>query len=158
MPSVWLGVASALDWPMRPGAGPYPLPLDTLAFALLVSVLGLLVLMLVLLRYWHPQGSRALAGYVEAAGVDLAFLAASTMLVVALHLQEPLGNRSSLALYRTVLDGYWLTFAIPIVTVGSSVHSRTRGGVPWLVPSVILALALFAAIFTYYYYYALPGA
>ncbi len=150
--------ASGLDWPMRPGRGPYPLPLDTLAFAILLSVLALLVLMLVLLRYWHPQGQRALAGYVEAAGVDLVFLAASTLLVVALHLQEPLGNRSSFALYRTVLDGYWLTFAIPIVTVGSSVHSRTRGGVPWLLPSVIVALAIFAGLFAYYYYYGIPAA
>jgi hypothetical protein len=122
-----------------------------------VGVLGLLVLMYLLLRFRHPSGRRWVAGYLDAAGVDLGFLFASVLLVVWLHLEDPFGNRSAFALYRTVLDGYWLTFAIPIVTVGSSVHSSTRGGVPWRLPSIVTALAIFAAVFAYYYYYGIPA-
>jgi uncharacterized membrane protein len=43
------------------------------------------------------------------------------------------------------------------VTVGSSVHSRTRGGVPWRIPSVLVALVIFLAVFGYYYYSAAPA-
>ncbi|MFZ0831428.1 MAG: hypothetical protein WAN40_09900 [Thermoplasmata archaeon] len=143
--------------PAWPGPGQYPLPLETWAFAILVSVLALLVLMYLLLRFRHPQGRRWVEGYLEAAGVDLAFLLAGVLLVVWLHLKEPLGNRTAYALYLTILGGYWLTFAIPIVTVGSSVHSRTRGGVPWRIPSVLVAVAIFFAIFSYYYYYGIPA-
>jgi hypothetical protein len=143
--------------PAWPGPGRYPLPLGTWAFAILLSVLGLLVLMYLVLRFRHPQGQRWVEGYMSAAGVDLAFLFAAVLTVVWLHLKDPLGNRSALAIYQTILDGYWLTFAIPIVTVGSSVHSSTRGGVPWRVPSIVVAAAIFFAIFAYYYYYAIPA-
>lgn len=143
--------------PTWPGPGPYPLPLETWAFAILVSVLALLILMYLVLKFQHPQGRRWVEGYLGAAGVDLAFLLAGVLLVVWLHLKEPLGNRTAFAIYQTVLGGYWLTFAIPIVTVGSSVHSSTRGGVPWRIPSVIVAAAIFFAIFAYYYYYGIVG-
>jgi hypothetical protein len=147
---------AGLGAPAWPGPGRYPLPLATWAFAILIAVVGILVLMYLLLRFRHPQGRRWVEGYLEAAGVDLAFLLASVLVVVWLHLEDPLGNRSAFALYQTILSGYWLTFAIPIVTVGSSVHSRTRGGVPWRIPSVAVAVAIFAAVFAYYYYYGIP--
>lgn len=143
--------------PAWPGPGRYPLPLETWGFAILLSVLGLLILMYLVLRFRHPQGRRWVEGYMSAAGVDLAFLLAGVLMVVWLHLKDPLGNRSALAIYRTILDGYWLTFAIPIVTVGSSVHSSTRGGVPWRIPSIVVAAAIFFAIFAYYYYYGIPA-
>jgi hypothetical protein len=138
--------------PAWPGPGQYPLPLGTWAFALLVGVLALLLLMYVVLRVRHPSGRRWVQGYLDAAGVDIVFLAASVLVLIWLHLKDPLGNRSAYAIYETILDGYWLAFAIPIVTVGSSVHNRTRGGVPWRIPSVILAVAIFAGVFAYYYY------
>jgi hypothetical protein len=157
VPSNPLSLVAGRGAPAWPGPGRYPLPLETWAFAILVSVLFLLVLMYVVLRLRHPRGQRWVEGYLEAAGVDLAFLFASVVLVVWLHLQDPLGNRTAFALYQTVLTGYWLTFAIPIVTVGSSVHSRTRGGVPWRIPSVLVALVIFLAVFGYYYYSAAPA-
>jgi hypothetical protein len=149
--------AASRGAPAWPGPGRYPLPLGTWAFAILLAVLFLLVLMYVVLRVRHPTGRRWVEGYLEAAGVDLAFLFASLFVLVWLHLHDPLGNRSALALYDTILGGYWLAFAIPIVTVGSSVQSRTRGGVPWLIPSVIVAVLIFLAIFAYYYYYGIPA-
>jgi hypothetical protein len=113
--------------------------------------------MYLVLKFRHPTGRRWVEGYLEAAGVDLAFLLAGVLAVVWLHWQYPVGNRSAYAVYLTVLGGYWLTFAIPIVTVGSSVHSRTRGGVPWRLPSVVVAVAIFFAVFAYYYYFGLPA-
>jgi hypothetical protein len=142
--------------PAWPGPGRYPLPLESWAFALLVGVLVLLLLMYVVLRVRHPSGRRWVQGYLDAAGVDIAFLVASVLVLVWLHLTDPLGNRSAYAIYETILDGYWLAFAIPIVTVGSSVHNRTRGGVPWRIPSAIVAVAIFAGVFAYYYYAGIP--
>lgn len=137
--------------PPPPGPGPYALPLATPAFFLLVGLLAVFALMYVLLRRRYPRRRRGVEGYFEAAGVDLAFLTFSAGLVLYLNWHDPEGNRTALALYRAVLTGYWLTFAIPIVTVGSSVDSRSRGGVPWLVPSLLVAAALFALAFAYYY-------
>ena len=107
--------------------------------------------MLWALREFHPHRKRGLEGYFEAAGIDLAFLVVAVLLVVGLVWYDPRGNRTALALYRVILGGYWLTFAIPIVTVGSSIHARSRGKVPWLVPSIVAAAALFAALFEYVY-------
>ena len=140
-----------MNWPPAPGPGPYALPLDSTAFFVLVAILGLFVSMLVLLRRSHPRALRALDGYMEAASVDIAFLVLSIVLVVGLAVEFPYGNRTSLALYSVVLRGYWLAFSIPIVTVGSSVHSRTRGAIPWLVPSVAAAVGLFLVFFAAYY-------
>jgi len=137
-----------------PGAGPHDLSLATPAFYLLAGSLALFVLMLFALRRWHPKGRRGLEGYLDAAGVSLAFLVFGVVLVVALATRDPQGNLTAFALFETVLTGYWLAFAIPVVTVGSSVQARSRGGIRWLVPSVLLAVAMFFAIFAYYYYSA----
>ena len=137
--------------PPPPGPGSYVLTLDTLPFFILVALLALLGLMLWALRELYPGRKRGLEGFLEAAGIDLAFLVASVLLLVALVAYDPHGNRTAWALYRVVLGGYWLTFSIPIVTVGSSVHSRSRGGIPWLAPSIVAAAALFGLLFAYYY-------
>ncbi|HYA57905.1 MAG TPA: hypothetical protein VEH57_05530 [Thermoplasmata archaeon] len=134
-----------------PGPGPTPLPLATTAFYVLVGTLALFVAMLLYLRSSHPRRKRGLEGYLDAAGVSLGFLAFSVVLVIAVTLHDPMGNRTSFALYTTVLTGYWLAFAIPVVTVGSSVHARSRGQIPWLVPSVVIAVLMFGVLFAYYY-------
>jgi hypothetical protein len=143
--------------PAWPGPGSYPLPLATWGFGILVGVLVLLVVMYLALRLLHPAGRRWVQGYLDAAGVTLGFLLVAVVLVAAVYLGDPQGNRSSLAIYETVLQGYWLALAVPIVTVGSSVHSRTRGGVPWRIPSVVAAVVIFFVFFAYYYYYGIPG-
>jgi len=70
---------------------------------------------------------------------------------VALVTHDPKGNGTAYALYETILSGYWLAFAIPVVTVGSSVQARSRGGIRWLWPSMVIAVAMFFGIFAYYY-------
>ncbi|MCI4319499.1 MAG: hypothetical protein L3K23_05125 [Thermoplasmata archaeon] len=140
-----------MGWPAAPGTGPYPLTLNVPAFYLLGGVLAVFGGMLYLL-YTRPYGHRrALQGYLEAAGISLVFLVFSFLLVVWLAVHDPMGNRTSRALFDVVLGGVWLTFAIPIVTVGSSVHHRSHGGVPWMLPSVAIAVGLFALIFAVYY-------
>lgn len=134
-----------------PGPGLHELSLATPAFYLLATTLGLFVLMLVLLRRSHPNRKRGLEGYLDAAGVSLAFLAFGVVLVVLLATQDPHGNATAYALFETVLTGYWLAFAIPVVTVGSSVQARSRGAIRWMVPSVLCAVAMFFGLFAYYY-------
>jgi len=107
--------------------------------------------MLFLLRAIHPQRKRGLEGYLEAAGVSLGFLVVSVALVVVLAVHDPHGDRTSWALFETVLTGYWLALAIPIVTVGSSIEARTRGAIRWVLPSIGVAALLFGALFAYYY-------
>jgi len=107
--------------------------------------------MLFVLRAAHPQRKRGLEGYLEAAGVSLAFLGFGVALVVALAVHDPRGDRTSLALFQTILTGYWLALAIPVVTVGSSVEARSRGAIPWALPSIGVAVLLFGALFAYYY-------
>ncbi|HTT34902.1 MAG TPA: hypothetical protein VLX64_06315 [Thermoplasmata archaeon] len=136
--------------PPAPGVGPYALPLDRPSIAVLFALLGLFAVMLALLRRGHPKARRALEGYVEAAAVDIGFLVFALALVVGLALEFPHGNRTARGLYDVVADGYWLAFAIPIVTVGSSVHSRSRGGIPWLGPSLGIAAVLFGVFFAVY--------
>lgn len=137
--------------PAPPGAGSAALSLATPAFYLLVAVLGLFVVMLLVLRSYYPNRKRGFEGYLEAAGVSLAFLVFGVALVVFLVLRDPDGNATSWALYETVLSGYWLAFAIPVVTVGSSVEARSRGTIRWMVPSVFVAALMFLGIFAYYY-------
>ena len=137
--------------PSAPGPGPYDLTLATPSFYILAAVLAIFVLMLWVLRQRHPRGRRGLEGFLEAAGVDLAFLVLALALVVTLVARDPHGNRTAVALYEVVLGGVWLTFAIPIVTVGSAVHHRSRGGIAWLLPSVLVAMLLFVVCFAYYY-------
>lgn len=132
-------------------AAPYVVNADVPAFFLLVGLLVLFVAMYWMLRRRHPRGRRGVEGFLEAAGVDLAFLAFAVGLVLVLAVTAPSGNRTAFALYRVVITGYWLTFAIPIVTVGSSVHSSTRGGIPWRIPSILVAILLFLALFAYYF-------
>lgn len=139
-----------MGWPPAPGPGSHLLALDTPAFAVLVALLGLFIGMLILLRQSHPRARRAFDGYLEASAVDIGFLAFALVLVVALAIHDPRGNLTSYALYEVVLRGYWLAFAIPIVTVGSSVHSRSRGAIAWLWPSVGVAALLFAIFFAVY--------
>jgi len=133
-----------------PGPGPHELPLATPGFYLLAATLGLFVMMLLMLRHFYPARKRGLEGYLDAAGVSLAFLAFGVVLVVALATRDPHGNGTAYALYETILTGYWLAFAIPVVTVGSSVQARSRRAIRWLLPSVVVAIAMFFAIFAYY--------
>jgi hypothetical protein len=137
--------------PPAPGPGPYSISLVTPGFYVLILTLGLFVLMLVVLARMHPNRKRGFEGYLDAAGVSLGFLVFGLALAVAVALHDPQGNRTSWALFATVVNGYWLAFAIPIVTVGSSVQGRTRGAVRWLVPSVLAAVLMFFALFGYYY-------
>jgi hypothetical protein len=132
-----------------PGPGRYALPLATPGFYLLLALLGTFGLMLLLLRHQHPRHRRGVEGYLEAASIDLGFLLSGLVLVVALATVDPYGNQTSRALYDVVLGGYWFSFSIPVVTVGASIHRRTRGGVPWLIPSVAAAVALFFVLFAY---------
>ena len=138
--------------PPFPGPGRYELTLATPAFFLLVTLVFLFGLMLWYLRIAYPRHKRGLEGYFEAAGIDIAFLGVAVGLVVLLGIATGHGNRSAWAIYEVVLGGYWLTFAIPVVTVSSSVESRSRGRIPWLLPSVLIAIAMFGALFLYYYY------
>ena len=140
-----------MDLPPAPGPGPYDITLATPSFYLLATVLAIFIGMLWALAYLYPTRKRGFEGFLEAAGIDLAFLVFGVLLVVALAIHDPNGNRTAVALYRVVLTGYWLAFAIPVVTVGSSVHSRTRGSIPWLLPSLGVAAFLFAGTFAYYY-------
>src|SRR5579859_2134441 len=116
-----------MSWPAAPGPGVFDLPLSTPSFYVLVGLLVVFVLMLGFLHRMYPGRKRGLEGYFEAAGIDLAFLLVGVAVVVALSFSDPHGNRTSFALYRVVLGGLWLTFAIPVVTVASSVQSRSRG-------------------------------
>jgi hypothetical protein len=138
-------------WPPFPGSGRIPLPLSTPSFYILVSLIGLFALMLWYLSHAYPGHRRGLEGYFEAAGIDLAFLIFAVLLVVLLGLEFPRGNRTSWALYSVAINGYWLTFAIPMVTVGSSVESRSRKRIRWLIPSIVLSLVMFGGLFAYYY-------
>ena len=141
--------------PAPPGPGSVELSLATPAFYLLVATLWLFLVMLIVLWAYHPRRKRGLEGYLDAAGVSLAFLFFAVVLVVALVLHDPRADQTSWALYETVLTGYWLAFAIPVVTVGSSVEARSRGAIRWMFPSIALAILMFFALFAYYYYH--PG-
>lgn len=135
----------------QPGAPTtYVINLATLDFALLLAALGLLIAMFFYLRM-KTESRKALAGFIEATGVDIAFLAASVFIVIYLYFRFPSGNHLAWAVAQVILQGYWLTFAIPIVTVGNSVHVKTRGMVAWRGSSIGVALLLFL-IFLYYYY------
>jgi hypothetical protein len=134
-----------------PGPGSIPLSLTTPPFYLLLASLGLFVAMLFVLRAYYPNRRRGFEGYFEAAGVSLGFLVFGVLLVVTLALEDPEGNPTSYSLYETILTGYWLALAIPVVTVGSSVQARSRGAIRWLVPSIVVAVAMFFVLFAYYY-------
>ncbi len=134
-----------------PGPGPVDLSLASPSFYALVGTLAAFIAMLVVLRTAHPQRKRAFEGYLEAAGVSLGFLLFAVGLVIALALHDPYGNRTSYALFETVLTGYWLALAIPIVTVGSSVQARSRGTIRWVLPSIAVAVLTFGALFGYYF-------
>lgn len=140
-----------MGWPPEPGHGPYALPLATPAFGVLLALLAAFAAMFWLLRYRYPRHKRGLEGYFEAAGIDLVFLGFGTLLVIAIAFHDPHGNETSRALYQVVLSGYWFSFAIPVVTVGSSVESRSRGRIPWRIPAVVVAVAMFAVLFAYYF-------
>ena len=127
------------------------LSLATPAFYVLVGTLGLFIVMLLALRTYYLNRKRGFEGYLDAAGVSLAFLVFSVALVVTLAVRDPYGDTTSGALFQTVLSGYWLAFAIPVVTVGSSVQARSRGSIRWMWPSVGLAILMFFALFAYYY-------
>jgi len=133
-----------------PGPGTNPLPLATPGFFVLVGTLALFVVLALALRL-RTRGRRAFEGYLDAAGVSLGFLASSVALVTLLALRYPDGNRAALALYTTVLTGYWLAFAIPLVSVGASVQARSRGAIRWVAPAIAAAIAGFVLIAGYYY-------
>lgn len=134
-----------------PGPGPIPLPLNTTPFYLLLGSLALFILMLLVLHAYYPNRKRGFEGYLEAAGVSLAFLVFAVVLVVMISTHDPDGNQTSYAFYETILTGYWLAFSIPVVTVGSSVQARTRGAIRWLAPSIALTIVMFFVVFAYYY-------
>jgi hypothetical protein len=134
-----------------PGPGPYPLSLATPGFYLLVATLAIFLALLFVLKGSHPDRKRGLEGYLDAAGVSLAFLVVSTILVILLVVRFPNANRTGFALYEVVLTGYWLAFAIPVVTVGSSVQARSRSAIRWFLPSVLVAVAMFFGLFGYFY-------
>ncbi len=138
--------------PPFPGRGSHAITLETPAFYVLVILLGLFGLMLWYLSTRYPNHRRGFEGYFEAAGIDLVFLIFGVMLTAILVMEDPRANATSLALYRVILGGYWLTFAIPMVTVASSIEARSRGRIAWLIPSILLAGLLFAALFLYYFY------
>src|SRR5580658_4269634 len=127
-----------MSLPPWPGAGRYPVTLHTPAFYLLVAIIVVFAIMYAVLCLQYPRRKRGLEGFREAATISLGFLAFSVVLVITLAMKDPAGNLSAYALDQVVLQGYWLTFSVPVVTVGSSVHTRTRGGIPWLVPSILL--------------------
>jgi hypothetical protein len=146
-----------MSLPPWPGAGRYPVTLHTPAFYLLVAIIVVFAIMYAVLCLQYPRRKRGLEGFREAATISLGFLAFSVVLVITLAMKDPAGNLSAYALDQVVLQGYWLTFSVPVVTVGSSVHTRTRGGIPWLVPSILLAIVMFAGLFAFYFYVAHPG-
>lgn len=139
-----------------PGPGSTSLSLEAPSFYLLVATLGVFVVMLLVLRAYYPSRKRGFEGYVDAAGVSLGFLAFAVALVVALAVDYPTGNRTAFALFQTILTGYWLAFAIPIVTVGSSIQARSRGAIRWMFPSIGVSVLMFFAIFGYYFAAAGP--
>ncbi|HEV8050013.1 MAG TPA: hypothetical protein VGP88_05420 [Thermoplasmata archaeon] len=140
-----------MGWPPSPGTGPYSLGLDVPPFYVLVGLLGLFVVILWWVHQQYPRRKRILEGFFEAAGIDLAFLAFGVVLVVSVAWHDPSGNRTSAALYHVILSGYWLTFSIPVVTIGSSVESRSRGAAAWLIPSLLVCAVLFVVLFGYFY-------
>jgi hypothetical protein len=137
--------------PAAPGPGPYELSLGTAGFEVLAASLALFILMYFVLRSYHPDRKRGLEGYLEGAGVSLLFIIFGVVLVVVVALHDPHGNKTSYALYTTILTGYWLAFAIPVVTVASSIQARSRGAIRWLIPSVLVAVLMFFGMFGYYY-------
>lgn len=134
-----------------PGPGSISLDLADSSFYVLLGTLVAFVLMWFVLRAAHPNRKRGLEGYLEAAGVSLVFLAGSVALVIYLALSDPHANRTSFALFETVLSGYWLAVSLPVVTVGSSVQARSRGAIRWFWPSMAASAVLFTALFGYYY-------
>lgn len=137
--------------PPWPGSGPYALTLDAPGLYLLGLLLLTFATILVLLHRLYPGRQRAVDGFFEAASIDLAFLIVGLALVLALALSDPHGNRTSVALYRVVTLGYWYTFSIPVVTIGTSIEDRTRGAIAWKLPSLLASGALFGALFVFYY-------
>jgi hypothetical protein len=140
-----------MGWPPSPGKGPNALSLAVPAFYVLVALLALFVVVLWWVHQQYPRRKRILEGFFEAAGIDLGFLSFGLVLVVAVSLHDPSGNRTSAALYHVILSGYWLTFSIPVVTIGSSVETRSRGSAAWTLPSLVACAILFFALFAYYY-------
>ncbi len=134
-----------------PGPGAIPLDLVSSSFFVLLGTLVAFVLMWFVLRAAHPNRKRGLEGYLEAAGVSLVFLAFSVALVVYLAVADPQGNRTSFALFQTILSGFWLAVSLPVVTVGSSVQARSRGAIRWFLPSIAASAVLFGVLFLYFY-------
>jgi hypothetical protein len=127
-------------------SSPYPIELASPNFYLLVGVLGLFLVMFFLLRS-RTRSRRALEAYLEATGISLIFLVGSVLALLYMAYRYPSGNHSAYAVSQVILQGYWLTIAIPVVTVGSSVHSKTRGATPWLWPSLGVAALLFLILY-----------
>lgn len=140
-----------MAFPPWPGPGHHPLTFATPGFYLLILLLFTFGAMLWLLNHHHPGRKRGLDGFLQAAAIDLAFLAFGLVLVMALVLGDSPGNRTAAALYEVVVGGYWFTFSIPIVTVGTSIEERSRGSIGWRLPSILVSGGLFGVLFVYYY-------
>jgi len=139
--------------PYPPSSGSsagYVISLDTVSFFILLAVLALFFAILIAIRA-RTSSKRALEGFIEATSVDIVFLAFSVLLVVYLAARYPSGNHLAYATAEVVLNGEWLTFAIPIVTVGNTVHVKTRGSVAWRGSSIAVAGLLFL-VFLYLVY------
>lgn len=137
--------------PPWPGPGRYPMPLNDPGFFLLLLLLGTFATILVLLYRLYPGRQRALDGFFEAASIDLGFLIFGLALLLLLSGVDGHGNRTDLALYQVIVKGYWFTFSIPVVTVGTSVQDRSRGTVRWKLPSLLASGALFGGLFAFYF-------
>jgi hypothetical protein len=115
------------------------------AFLVLLAVLALFLGMFFYLRM-QTASKRALQGFIEATSVDIVFILGSILLILYLYARYPSGNFYAYWITQVILNGVWLTFAIPIVTVGNSVHHTTRGALEWRGSSIALALVLFPVI------------
>lgn len=131
----------------------YVITLADPSFYLLLAGLALFVGMYLALRA-HTSSRRAFAGFREAVNVAVIFLVLAILAVVYLALSYPHGSRVAWAVSEVFLQGVWLAFAVPVVTVGFTVHSRTRGQVAWAIPSLIFAAGLFVVL----YYWAFVNA
>lgn len=132
---------------------PYLITLDNANFFILLAGLGLFVGMYLALRA-HTNSKRAFEGFREAVNVAVIFLVFAILFQVYLYLVYPSGSRVAWSVSQVLLEGVWLTFSVPVVTVGFTVHSRTRGKVAWAIPSLLFAVGLFVVL----YYWAFVNA
>ncbi len=100
------GRSEPMPLPPWPGPGHYALTLGgNSSFYLLLAIIVVFASMFTFLCWRYPGRKRGLEGFREAAGISLAFLFFSVLLVMVLAMKDPMGNRSALALDEVVLPG-----------------------------------------------------